>query len=239
MLGGLMFMSKFCTSCGAKLEDGAKFCFKCGAQQLAAEAKTNQQVDAKQAGESAQSHVNEMKQDVKQEKIEEPVVQQPVYTQPVSSPSEKGSNPMKFIAGFLAIAAIAVAFFAFSGSDKQTSKSGSQGKAAISIKAADMLDDYIRDQSSAELKYKDKIINISGKVIFKSEFRNTQNFQVVLARKSAAGKNYWISLDYPPEKVDEVNKKKDGDFVVAEGNCIGIVKQEKPTDISIQIHVGR
>lgn len=42
-------------------------------------------------------------------------------------------------------------------------------------------------------------------------------------------------VDVPAEKVEIVNKAEEGKFVTVQGTCIGVVKQEDPTYISIQI----
>lgn len=54
-----------------------------------------------------------------------------------------------------------------------------------------------------------------------------------------AGKNYLILVDLPSEKAAEANKVKVGDFVAAEGKCVGIVKQDDPTKISVQIQTDK
>jgi len=232
-------MSKFCTSCGAALEDGAKFCYKCGAKQIVAqqgEASATPNADG-QAQQQQAAPVKPAETVEQRRVVEEPVHRQENYEQPAPA-AQSGGGAMKIIAGVLVVVAVVVGFLAFSGGDsKKPSKD--KAAAAMSVKADEMLDDYIRDQGTAETKYKDKKVNISGKVFYKSEFKNTQNFQIVIAHKSAAGRSYSISLDLPQSKVDVVNSKKVGDFVVEVGTCVGIVKQDKPTDVSVQIAVDR
>ena len=48
-------------------------------------------------------------------------------------------------------------------------------------------------------------------------------------------KDYKILLSVKPEDVSKLNQLKDGDFIHAKGMCVGIVKQDDPTEISIQI----
>ena len=93
-----------------------------------------------------------------------------------------------------------------------------------------MIDDYVRDQASAEKQYKDKQVKVTGQLISKSQFSNSQDYGLLIGNKNMAGKRYVIS-----EKAAEANKVKPGDFVSAEGKCVGIVKQDDPTKISVQI----
>lgn len=109
----------------------------------------------------------------------------------------------------------------------------------IQVKSEDMINDYIRDQGTAENKYKNKNIKLTGNVLHKGQFKNGNNFFVVTNNKYAAGRNYAILIEYPVDRVDDVNKLKYGDFLVAEGVCVGIVPQDNPTDVSIQVQVGR
>ena len=102
-----------------------------------------------------------------------------------------------------------------------------------------MIADYVRDISTANQKYENKNIKITGQVISKGQFKNTSNFFIIAGTDYYYGKSYSLLLDYPIEKVDEVNKLNVGDFVVAEGSCIGVVPQDDPSDISIQIKVGK
>lgn len=107
---------------------------------------------------------------------------------------------------------------------------------ALQIKAAEMIDDYIRDQASAETKYKDKKVSITGRLTRKNQFNNSQNYAMYIADKTIGERTYTIVIEIPKEQVDAVNKVKIGDFVSAEGTCVGIVKQSNPTEISVQIH---
>lgn len=109
----------------------------------------------------------------------------------------------------------------------------------IQVKSEDMINDYIRDQGSSEKKYKNRNIKLTGNVLDKGQFKNSSNFFVVTNSKYAAGRNYSILIEYPVDRVDDVNKLKQGDFLVAEGACVGIVPQDNPTDVSIQIKVGK
>lgn len=122
------------------------------------------------------------------------------------------------------------------GGKKETEKAKSVP--AISVKSEEILNDYIRDIGTAEQKYKNKNVKITGEVESKGQFKNSQSFFIVTSYKFVGGKRYSVQLAYPVNRIDEVNKMKNGDFVAADGVCVGMVKQEEPTDISVQIHVG-
>jgi hypothetical protein len=109
----------------------------------------------------------------------------------------------------------------------------------IEVKSSAMVDDYIRDIGTADQKYKNKNVKITGNVLLKSQFNNSSNFYIITDRKAVGGKRYSVLVEYPVDKVDEVNKLKYNDFVVAEGLCVGVVPQKDPTDVSIQIKVGQ
>lgn len=105
----------------------------------------------------------------------------------------------------------------------------------IQIKADEMIKDYIRDQATAEKKYKDKKVSVSGMLLHKSQFNNSQDYAMYIANENVAGRNYQIIIQVPKENVGVVNKVQVDDFVHAEGTCIGIVNQTDPTKISVQI----
>ena len=109
----------------------------------------------------------------------------------------------------------------------------------MEVKANDVMNDYIRDASIAESKYKNKNVHITGQLIKKGQFTNSSNFYAVIANRYAAGRNYSVLVEYPVEKSEEINKLHYNDFVVAKGVCTGIVPQEEPTTVSVQIYAGR
>ena len=110
---------------------------------------------------------------------------------------------------------------------------------ALEVKSSALVDDYIRDIGTADQKYKNKNVKITGNVLSKSQFNNSSNFYIITDKKVVGGKQYSVLVEYPVDKVDEVNKLKYNDFVVAEGLCVGMVPQKDPTDVSIQVIVGR
>jgi len=107
---------------------------------------------------------------------------------------------------------------------------------ALVVKSETIVDDYIRDSAAAQTKYDGKTVQITGKVLHKNQFSNSVDFCVTLYTKMAGGKNYTVSIAVPVQKVNEVNKLKDGDFVNAEGKFVGVVPQKDPLDVSIQIN---
>lgn len=122
------------------------------------------------------------------------------------------------------------------GSDT-SSKSQTAITPPMEVKSEEIIDDYIRDQASAEQKYKDKNVKLTGKVILKGQFENTSHFFINTGIKHASGKTYIMMVDYPTDKVNDVNSVKVDDFLVVEGKVVGIVPQKDPTIISIQMHV--
>ncbi len=216
-------MSKKCVKCNAVLKDDDQFCTECGAAQpvekrcpkchalVKNDATFCTNCGAK-LGEKAQA------------------------APAVSATSTTVTNKwnMKKIGGIIGICVVVlvilVSVLSSSDGNGSTSSSG-----AISVKAEDMIDDYIRDQASAEKKYKDKEINITGKLIHKNQFNNSQNYCLYISRKTVSGKEYSIVIDVPSKDVNMINKVKTGDFISAKGTCVGIVKQKDPTDISIEI----
>ena len=116
---------------------------------------------------------------------------------------------------------------------------GDSKSSTITVKAEDMLNDYIRDQGTAESKYKDKKISITGKVLHKAQFTNSDDYLLRLAYKNVDGKDYFIDIAVPAQKVEIVNKAEDGKFINVEGTCVGVVPQDKPTNIMVQIQADK
>lgn len=106
---------------------------------------------------------------------------------------------------------------------------------AISVKAEDMLNDYIKDQEAADKKYNNKTVNVTGQVLHKNQFSNSTHFLVILAHQEVQDKNYHITIAIPSEMVEIVNKAEEGKYLSVEGICVGVVPQENPKMISIQI----
>ena len=142
----------------------------------------------------------------------------------------------KILFGVIAfIAFIVFAFIIGNGKESTNNSVKAENSQVIRVKAEEMIDDYIRDQASAEKKYKDKRVIVTGKVIDKNQFNNSQDYAMLIATNITAGKTYGVIAAIPNEKIELINKVKVGDFVNVEGICVGTVKQANPTIISIQI----
>ena len=157
----------------------------------------------------------------------------------ISAPQTSPKGYKKWMPLGIAAAVVLVIGIALSASSDSSSGTSTSSGGSISVKADDMINDYVRDQSSAEKQYKDKQVKVTGQLITKSQFSNSQNYGLLIGNKTMAGKNYLILVDLPSEKAAEANKVKVGDFVVAEGKCVGIVKQDDPTKISVQIQTDK
>lgn len=145
------------------------------------------------------------------------------------------SKSKKIIIGVLAVVVLLVGAISILGSNESKSDSSQESASVISIKAEELMKDYIRDQGTAETKYKNKEVNVTGKVLSKSQFHNSNNFFMMLATTYVAGKTYNVLVSVPADKVDIINKSDEGKFVSVKGKCIGIVQQDDPTKISVQI----
>ena len=84
-------------------------------------------------------------------------------------------------------------------------------------------------------RYKDKNLNVTGMVLHKDQFKNSNDFNLTLAAQNAAGRSYSIEIDIPADKVEIVNKAEEGKYISVQGTCVGIVKQDNPTTVSVQI----
>ena len=148
----------------------------------------------------------------------------------------KSGKNKKILFGVIAfIAFIVFAFIIGNGKESTNNSVKAENSQVIRVKAEEMIDDYIRDQASAEKKYKDKRVIVTGKVIDKNQFNNSQDYAMLIASDLIGGKDYGVIVAIPNEKIELINKVKVDDFVNVEGICIGTVKQANPTVISIQI----
>lgn len=228
-------MAKKCIKCGQELQDGADFCPECGEKQP----KT---VTCPKCGKSypeGTTFCSECGNRLGEEKIASAPPPTPSmeknFDEAADNLSKAAGGRGKLFAimgGIIVVLIIAVIALGTGGGDKS---SPSKSKGEITIKAEDMINDYIRDQGTAETQYKNKNLTISGTVYHKGQFKNSQDYMIGIAYRSAAGKDYRILLIVKPEDVSKLNQLKEGDFINAKGKCVGIVKQDNPTEISIQI----
>lgn len=109
------------------------------------------------------------------------------------------------------------------------------GGSTIDVKSGDLLQAYVQDQSAAEKKYKDKNVKITGRIKQKNQFNNTGDFSLWLEVEKIGGHEYSVIVGVPAEKLDVINKAVVGNYITAEGKCIGIVPQKDPTDICVQV----
>lgn len=224
-------MDKKCVKCGANLTSDSQFCPECGARQNSLTcAKCGAPLTPNDAFCSECGTPNPAAQAA-------PVYTTPVVPTPPAPPAKKWTIPkiIGAVVGALIIIFITVAIFGGSSDNKKPAAQKPAEQAPISVKADKIMDDYIRDQSTGEKTYKGKKVQVTGKVISKNQYNNSQAYNVMIANKYAAGKDYSVSLAVDPKMVSKINQLKVGDFVSAEGTCEGIVQQKDLTDIAIQI----
>ena len=221
-----------CPKCGHVNPAANDFCTECGTRLKEAKPAEETAGDTKPADEKTAEQVQPAPEETSKVVVAEPVSGgqgggqnqgfQNFQMPPV--PPEGNGKKKKILAIIGAIVVVLGLFFAFGGGSKP-----------IEVKSSEMVDDYIRDQSSGEKKYKDKTVQISGKVLWKGQFNNSQNYSINLENRHTGGKIYQVVIDVPAKRANIVNDLKIGDFVNVKGKCVGIVKQKEPTKISVQI----
>lgn len=201
----------YCPNCGKEVSADAKFCPYCGG------VMGKKVLDPKTSAESEHSQEGMINQE-----------------------AEKGSSRRhKILRDMVIILGVMVFIIGFmiasNKKDTPTANTSQQAAQVMSVKSSDMIEDYIRDQGTAEQKYKGKTVKVSGKVIKKDQFQNSTDYYIVLEDRKATGRRYSLDLKIPQDQVSLVNKLKVGENAVAEGVCQGVVKQDNPTWIDVQI----
>ena len=233
-----------CPNCNAQLDDDAVFCTECG-QSMAPPTPmaTNSESAAPTGEEFCPSCGSPLPTGtIFCPKCGKSTADGSAATGQVSA-GDAGTvqNLMKNPAAIVAVVAVVLLVFvlAFRGGDSTSGGSASTAeKPTISVKAKDMLDDYIRDQASAEQKYKNKTVYITGNLLSKYQFNNSADYGLKVAAQDVGGRYYVIVID-AGSNVKAVNSIKEGDFVTATGKCVGIVPQKSATTISVQIQASK
>lgn len=98
-----------------------------------------------------------------------------------------------------------------------------------------MVNDYIKDRNGAEQKYKGQNIRLTGTLIEKGKFVNSDELFVILSDEYVNNLNFVISGAYPSNKIDEFNRLSVGDKITFVGICDGIVPQSDHNIVNVQI----
>jgi hypothetical protein len=156
---------------------------------------------------------------------------------PMPMPVQQKNKKSKLkIVGWV-IAAIILLMFAADLVGGGDSKSGGlSSNKTIQVKAEEIAKDYMADSDAAQKKYKDKDVEVTGKLVTKGQFTNSQNFGLLIYHHKENGKEYRVTLDLPTDEVETANKIKEGDFVKAQGTCVGTVDQKDDNIVSVQVH---
>lgn len=108
------------------------------------------------------------------------------------------------------------------------------------MKAEDTeIKDYRTDFASAEAKYKDKEVEVTGQLLSKKQFNNSQDYALVIYATEAGGKSYTVDVDIDKDKVTEANKVKNGDFVNVKGICVGARRAAESARVYIGSDTGQ
>lgn len=111
----------------------------------------------------------------------------------------------------------------------------------IKVTADKILTEYIQDPKSADQKYDRKQVKIASKVFSKGFYKDFPEFYIIAGEKISNGKRYLLLLNYTMDNVDEINAKKIGDFIAAEGTfygCTGYGDSDSDSDtVTIALYV--
>lgn len=241
---GGAIVTKKCKQCGAELKDDTLFCTECGAKQdpviicpkcgiinpeknefcteCGAKLRTFQtpRSEAISGGNNMSSNPNTYHPTGK------------------SEPKNSSRNNIFYIVGISILIVTGIIFIVphFYSTTPSPSHSTSN---SINVKAEEMLDAYIRDQSKADTKYKNKTVQITGQLIEKGQFNNSQDYLLNIGSKIVGGKTYSILIDIDLKHADAINSVHIGDYITAQGQCVGTVDQKQPTDITVEIRAAK
>lgn len=219
---------KKCIKCNFELADDAEFCSECGERQTLSKKcpKCGNIIEhdtmfCPECGKKIHSIEND-----------KTAVPPPAYEDKTSTKSKNNnvSKYFKITGGLVAVFIIGIVFFSFSSDNTPSTSSNT-----ITIKADEMLSEFMNNQANAEEKFKGKDIKISGQLIHKNQFKNSQDYLMIIAENNDSKYSYYIMLSVDSNNTKSVNSVKEGDFVLAHGTCVGIVPQENPNIITIQI----
>lgn len=224
---------KTCVECKTQLADDVKFCTNCGASQTTIDLCPK----CGSALKKTDLFCTECGKEVKKELIKTESENSSSYVNNKVLGNGDKRKSLILIGSIVTLIIVVIAVL-FNGVSDTTSKKPAE-VAIETYKAEDMLNDYIRDQSSAEQKYKGKKVKVTGHVVRKGQFENSTNLWIDVASNNDGNKSYEIVLDMKPDKVSDYNSLKVYDFIVVEGTCIGIVKQDNPRKVSVQITVDK
>lgn len=113
------------------------------------------------------------------------------------------------------------------------------GTPKVTVNARTLMNDYMRNPRDADKKYKDKVIRVTGQVINKGQFNNSSDYYLRIGADFDRGKKYVVLVGIDSKRIKEANKVRERDFVDVIGTCVGIVKQDDPDYISIQIQADK
>lgn len=220
-------MAKKCKKCGMELADDALFCAGCGMRQDDSSVST-----VNPQAEPVQTVCKNCGTPVAPGSVFCPTCGAAIAGDEEVRPKEKSTLQKYWKAVGAVLVGCGVLFKIISGIDSGDLGSGSS---KTSIKADTLMEDYIRSPRNADKQYKGKTVHLTGRCENKGQFNNSNDYYLEIGSKFDRGKSYTVVVDIPAKKVKQANSVKEGDFVNVTGTCVGIVKQDDPDVVSIQI----
>lgn len=221
-------MAKKCKKCGMELADDALFCAGCGMKQAVS---TSPNVNSK--AQPIQNVCRNCGTPVSPGSTFCPNCGAAIIGGEEAPHPEEKNALQKYWKTFGAVlVGCGVLFKIISGID---SGDFGVGSSKTSIKADTLMEEYIRNPRNADKQYKGKTVHLTGRCEDKGQFNNSSDYYLNIGSKFDRGKSYTVVVDIPAKKVKQANSVKEGDFVDVTGTCVGIVKQDDPNVVSIQI----